>query len=110
MELTPKDIQAKEGRADLSKIQLESVTLCTAPAIVIKASVPEYQNQTLASAADLNWRIQGNALIEPSSRIEGDFQIPVGSSPIRKLLVDKHQDACGLLRFAISNGKRASIR
>jgi hypothetical protein len=29
-------------------------------------------------------------------------------SPIRKLLVDEHQDACGLLRSAISNGKRAS--
>jgi hypothetical protein len=38
-----------------------------------------------------------------------DGGAPVESSPIRKLLVDKHQDACGLLRSAISNGKRPRV-
>jgi hypothetical protein len=38
-----------------------------------------------------------------------ESRVHVGLSPNRKLLVDEHQDACRLLRSAISNGKRGSI-
>src|SRR5271156_2218577 len=48
-----------------------------------------------------------------SRRVEGQiagsgWMVAYPSMPIRKLLVDKHQhqDACGLLRSATSNGKR----